>query len=110
MRMLITVMVVMLLLPILAGCSLNDSLTKVDQALDQAAAKVIATIGEDNVQSLLGQYNDNDAANAALGMYEYFSGETLSEGNKKLLKIPLMILLAQIRERLEGAGDGNETQ
>jgi len=91
--------VITLIVILAAGCSLNDALTKARQKYEAGVDKVRATVGDENIKMILSQYDDDQAADLIIEQYERLS-ETLSDDNKAILKIPLIMVLKRIRRDL----------
>ena len=85
---------------LLIGCSVNDALTKVCRNYDAAIDKIRATVGDENIKAALQLYEDGEAADLIIEQYEVVSGETLSDRNRVILKIPLQAALAKLRKDL----------
>jgi len=83
-----------------AGCGINDALTKAREKYDAVVLKIRAAVGDENIVIVLNQYDDEQAAESILAQYEIVSKETLSDENKALLKLPLIMALRKLRADL----------
>ena len=103
-------LVVFILVGLIAGCSLNETLTKADNFVKKAnekadkiatdaANRVIEVVGVENMKKILASYDDMEAAATIVGLYEELSGEALSARNKQIMSAILYMSMKQIRAK-----------
>ena len=104
-------LLVIILLLALMGCSLDSTMTKLDNLKAKAVQefnkyyltvinKIIDTVGSENINLILSQFSTDVAAEMVINKYEEISKEQFSPKNREVIKAGLMFIFGKIKEDL----------